>query len=162
MSKTMTYVFKGLIVVCALLASLMLICPIVASTASATGVSKTQTINLFDCWDAGLKDAPADFAIMTICYSVVFFLGIIIAVLALLSIFVDNKILNTIIKVLAIALAVLAIVGLICNFVYAGSDDLNASIMGAKLASAIGAGSILFTIFSVATAGLVMAEKSLK
>ena len=148
MSKTMNYVFKGLTAVAGLLSALMLICPIMSS--KALGISVNA--NLFDCWDWGLDGAPADYTIMIICYSIVFFLGLILAVLALVTMFVDNKVLNMIVKVLAIALVVIVIVGLICNFVYINSID----------GVSIGAGSILTTIFSVATAGLVFAEKALK
>lgn len=148
MSKTMNYVFKGLTAVAGLLSALMLICPIVS--AKSLGISIKH--NLFDYWDLGLKDAPADYTIMTICYSIVFFLGLILAVLALVEMFVDNKILNMIVKVLAIALVVIVIVGLVCNFVYVNGYE----------GVSIGAGSILTAIFSVATAGLVFAEKALK
>ena len=86
---------------------------------------------------------------MVICYSVVFFLGLILAVLAVLSIFVDNKIIDMILKIGAIVLAVLAIVGLICNFVIIEEPVV------------IGAAGIVSAIFSVATAGLIWAEKAL-
>ena len=143
-SKTTHYIIKGVIIVAALLAALLLIAPFMAN--------KLGSMNLFDAWDIGLKDAPADYAIMTICYSVVFFAGIVIALLGLLSMFVDNKLLNQIIKILAIVLAVLAIVGLICNFVYVDSI----------ISMGVGVGTILSTIFAVITAAMVYAEKALK
>ena len=150
-SKTTHYIIKGVIIVAALLAALLLIAPIMVADLGLT----TKGFNLFDVWDGGLKDAPADYVIMTICYSVVFFAGIIVALLALLSMFVDNKLLNQITKILAVVLAVLAIVGLICNFVYI-NGDIESKIY------AIGAGGIVSTVFAVITAAMVYAEKSLK
>ena len=51
--------------------------------------------------------------------------------------------------------AILAIVALICNFVYVNGD------LESKF-YAIGAGGIVSTIFAVITAAMVFAEKSLK
>lgn len=146
-AKTSHYIIKGITVVAALLAALLLIAPFVASD-----IVSSASMNIFDGWDIGLKNAPADYAIMLVCYSIVFFLGLIVAVLALLSIFVDNKLISQLIKVLAIVLAVLAVVGLICNFVYIG--DANTV--------SVGAGGIVSTIFAVVTAAMVYAEKALK
>lgn len=145
MSKTMQYIYKGGIAVAALLASLMLILPF--QTMDMMGISITT--NLFDAWEVGLNGAGADVIIMTICYSVVFFLGIILAILAVLGMFVDNALLNKIFKIVAIVMAVLAIVGLICNFVMIEKP------------MTIGAAGIVSAIFAVATAGLIMAEKAL-
>lgn len=150
-SKTTNYIVKGVIIVAALLAALLLIAPFMTID---LGI-KTEGFNLFDAWDGGLKDAPADYSIMIICYSVVFFAGIIVALLGLLSMFVDNKVLNQIMKILAVVLAILAIVALICNFVYVNGD------LESKF-YAIGAGGIVSTIFAVITAAMVFAEKSLK
>lgn len=150
-AKTSNYIIKGIIVVAALVAALLLIAPVMVADLGIT----SKGFNLFDIWDAGLKDAPADYVIMTICYSVVFFAGLIVAVLALLSMFVDNKLLNQIAKILVVILAVLAIVGLICNFVYI-NGDIESKIY------AIGAGGIVSTIFAVVTAAMVYAEKALK
>ena len=148
MSKTMQYVYKGGIAVAALLASLMLLLPYIVATMEIGFVSATIKPNLFDAWEVGLDGADADAIIMVICYSVVFFLGLILAVASIISMFIDNELFNMILKVAAVILAVLAIVGLICNFV---------AIEGAS----IGAAGIVSAIFSVATAGLIWAEKSL-
>ena len=149
MSKTMQYVYKGGIAVAALLASLMLL----LNFMQLTVLNVTEGMNIFDFWGKDMEGAPTSLIIMLICYSAAFFLGFIVAVLAVLSIFVDNKILSLITKIAAIVLAVLAIVGLVCNFVVVGD--------GIFEAFDIGAAGIVSAIFSVATAGLIWAEKAL-
>jgi len=160
MSKTMQYVYKGGIAVAALLASLMLLLPYIVASAELLGAKVSEGTNIFDAWEVGLDGAETSMIMAVICYSVVFFLGLILAVLAVLSIFVDNKIISMIFKVVAIVLAVLAIVGLVCNFVYLGSDDVELAKQFGTTVS-IGAAGIVSAIFSVATAGLIWAEKSL-
>lgn len=150
-SKMTNYVVKGIAAVCAFLASMMLICPVWASTLEILGVSKTTSFNLFNIWDIGLDGAPADYTIMTICFSIAFFLGLIMAVLFVLNMFVNNKLIDKILMVAGVVFAVLAVVGLICDFVYCGS----ASSLG------VGVGAILATIFSVAAGAMTFAEKSL-
>lgn len=160
MSKTMQYVYKGGIAVAALLASLMLILPMLVANAEVLGAKISEGSNIFDAWETGLDGQETSIIITTICYSIVFFLGLILAVVAVLSMFVDNKIFSMILKISAIVLAVLAIVGLICNFVYLGGKEVELmKTMGMKIS--IGAAGIVSAIFSVATAGLIWAEKAL-
>ena len=106
-------------------------------------------VNLFDYWELPASLMPAADLVMMICYSIAFFLGFVVAVLAVLSMFVDNALLNKIFKILAIVLAVIVVVGLICNFVALAKGV------------SIGAAGIVSAIFAVATAGLIMAEKAL-
>ncbi len=156
----MNYVIKGIIIVGALITSLLLIAPFMTQTIA----NKTVGFNLFDAWDVGLENASADYAITIICYSIVFFLGIIIAVLALLSIFVDNSLLNKIIKFLAIILAIVVIVGLICNFVYVNANATIDIPLGGEYETGlkIGAGGIISAIAGILTTAMVFAEKSLR
>lgn len=158
-SKMTNFIVKGIAAACAFLASMMLICPVVAATMSGAGLKQTTNMNLFDIWDNGLKDAPADYTIMTICFSIVFFLGLIMAVLFILNMFLNNQLIDKILMIAGIAFAVLAVVGLICAFVYGGSNS--ESVAGMKLSISAGVGAILATIFSVAAAAMTFAEKSL-
>lgn len=152
-SNMTNYIVKGVAAVCAFLASMMLICPVITATMTVLGVKSTANVNLFDLWDAGLKDAPADYTIMTICFSIVFFIGLIMAVLFVLNMFLNSQLINKILMIAGIAFAVLAVVGLICAFVYCGGQEIGD--YGA------GVGAILATIFSVAAAAMTFAEKSL-
>lgn len=161
MSKTMQYVMKGITIVAALLAALLLIAPFMTQTVEVMGKSVTEGANLFDAWDAGLEHASADFVIMVICYSIVFFLGLIMAVLALVGMFAKGDLIDKILKIAGIVLAVLAIVGLICNFVYVNSFSSGDAVV-ASYQVAIGVGGILSAIFSVIAAAMVYAEKALK
>ena len=54
-AKTSHYIIKGITVVAALLAALLLIAPFVASD-----IVSSASMNIFDGWDIGLKNAPAD------------------------------------------------------------------------------------------------------
>lgn len=159
-SKMTNYVIKGIAGACAFLASMMLICPVLIGTSSVAGVSSsTRTQNLFDIWEFGLDGASADYAIMTICFSIMFFLGLIMAVMFVLNMFVNSKLIDKILMVAGIVFAILAVVGLICAFVYGGSNSESA--MGVKISISAGVGAILATIFSVATCAMSFAEKSL-
>ncbi len=158
-SKMTNFIVKGVAAVCTFLASMMLICPVVAATMSAAGLKQSTNMNLFDIWDNGLKDAPADYTIMTICFSIVFFLGLIMAILFVLNMFLNNQLIDKILMIAGIAFAVLAVVGLICAFVYGGSNS--ESVAGMKVSISAGVGAILATIFSVAAAAMTFAEKSL-
>ena len=163
MSKTTQYVLKGVVIVAALLASLLLIAPYIVSTIDA-GVlgSVSKGANVFDNWEHSMEGQPAELIIMTICYSIVFFLGLIMAVLALVGMFIKPELIGKILKIVGIVLAVLAIVGLICNFVYVNGQQELIPDASSGFSLGIGVGGILSAIFSVIAAATVYAEKALK
>jgi len=149
-SNMTNYIVKGVAAVCAFLASMMLICPLF--------LNKISSANLFDCWEhtKELFDLyGTSYAMMTVVFSIVFFLALIVAVLFVLNMFMNNKLVDKILMIAGIALAVLAVVGLVCAFVFCGTDIAKAGNLG------VGAGAILATIFAIAAAAMTFAEKSL-
>lgn len=155
-------IVKGVAAVCAFLASMMLICHVFVMSTEATNVSTGY--NLFKCWEVGLDGAPTEFALMTICFSIAFFLGLVLAILFVANIFFDNKLIEKILMIAAIVFAVVIIVGLICTFVYASNTTSTVEVDTATIGftTSVGIGAILTTIFGVATAAMIFAGKALK
>lgn len=149
-SKMTNFIVKGISAVCAFLASMMLICPLY--------LNKVGSANLFDCLDhtEELFDLyGTSYAMMTIVFAIVFFVGLIMAVMFILNMFLNNKLIDKILVIVGVAFALLAVAGLICTFVFCGTDI-------AKLANwGVGVGAILATIFAVASCAMTFAEKSL-
>lgn len=149
-SKMMNYVMKGIIAVVAVMASLLLLAPLYQNSYAGN--------HLFDCWDnydSLSKLFGTSFNMMTVLFSIVFFLGILIALSYVANMFLRNKTFASVLRIASLVLAVLAVVGLICAFALCGTDAGKAVKLG------VGAGAIISTICSVATCALAFAEKAL-
>lgn len=147
-SKT-NFIVKGVAAACAFLTSMMLLCAVISNSFG--------NANLFDCWDGDIMEMyGTSFSLMVVCFAVAFFLGLVMAVAFVINMFMNNAKIEKILHIAGIVLAVAVVAGLVCTFVFCGTDHGRAAKFGA------GIGAILATVFGVATCAMTFAGRALK